>query len=65
MVVTLMRAPKSLIYVTSEFDTVLMAIGRYGNTKHLGLEKVGVKVNSQNGKVAANIANDDGIHLIN
>lgn len=28
-----------------------MAIGRYGNIKNLGLENVGVNVNTQSGKV--------------
>jgi thioredoxin reductase (NADPH) len=36
-----------------EFDTCLMAIGRYADTKNIGLENIGVKV-SKSGKIIVN-----------
>jgi len=38
---------------TENFDTVLVAIGRSGDTKSLGLENVGIKTVERNGKIAA------------
>lgn len=38
---------------TAEFNTVIFAIGRYSDTKPLGLDLVGIKAN-QNGKIAVN-----------
>ncbi|GIY15390.1 thioredoxin reductase 3 [Caerostris darwini] len=37
--------------IVGDYDTVLFAIGRDSCTDNIGLEKVGVKVNSKNGKV--------------
>ncbi|XP_054711967.1 thioredoxin reductase 1, cytoplasmic-like [Uloborus diversus] len=37
--------------IIGEYDTVLFAIGRNACTDNIGLDKVGVKVNSSNGKV--------------
>lgn len=34
-----------------EFDTILMAVGRSGNSKWLNLESVGVQVNPNNQKI--------------
>lgn len=36
------------------YDTVLLAIGRTADTKNIGLESVGVKINEKNGKIIAN-----------
>jgi pyruvate/2-oxoglutarate dehydrogenase complex dihydrolipoamide dehydrogenase (E3) component len=33
------------------YDTVLVAIGRYGDTAKLGLENIGVEVNEKNFKI--------------
>eukprot|EP00588_Corethron_pennatum_P015510 CAMPEP_0194265108 /NCGR_PEP_ID=MMETSP0169-20130528/446_1 /TAXON_ID=218684 /ORGANISM="Corethron pennatum, Strain L29A3" /LENGTH=626 /DNA_ID=CAMNT_0039005509 /DNA_START=30 /DNA_END=1910 /DNA_ORIENTATION=+ len=38
---------------TENFDTVLVAIGRSGDTKSLGLENVGIKTVERNEKIAA------------
>ena len=38
-----------------EFDTVLAAIGRTGDTKKLGLENVGIDVNPKNSKIPAKL----------
>ena len=38
-----------------EFDTVLAAIGRSGDTEKLGLENVGLAVNPKNSKIAAKL----------
>lgn len=38
-----------------EFDTVLAAIGRTGDTEKLGLENAGVRVNSKNAKISAKL----------
>ena len=38
-----------------EFDTVLAAIGRTGDTEKLGLENVGVSVNPKNSKISAKL----------
>eukprot|EP00956_Cyclotella_meneghiniana_P026856 scaffold59101_cov24-Cyclotella_meneghiniana.AAC.1 len=38
-----------------EFDTVLAAIGRTGDTQKLGLENVGVSVNPKNSKISAKL----------
>lgn len=34
-----------------EFDTVLVAIGRRGNTEKLNLKNVGMNLNGSNGKI--------------
>ena len=36
---------------SEEFDTVLSAVGRYADTKTLGLENVNIPVNANNGKI--------------
>jgi pyruvate/2-oxoglutarate dehydrogenase complex dihydrolipoamide dehydrogenase (E3) component len=38
---------------------VLVAIGRDANTSTLGLEEIGVKINTQNGKVLTGISIDE------
>jgi thioredoxin reductase (NADPH) len=38
-----------------EFDTVLAAIGRTGDTEKLGLENVGIAVNPKNSKISAKL----------
>jgi pyruvate/2-oxoglutarate dehydrogenase complex dihydrolipoamide dehydrogenase (E3) component len=35
---------------TEEFDTVILAVGRYADTVNIGLDKIGVKL-SKNGKI--------------
>jgi thioredoxin reductase (NADPH) len=40
---------------TEEFDTVLAAIGRMGDTEKLGLENVGISVNPNNSKISAKL----------
>jgi thioredoxin reductase (NADPH) len=40
---------------TEEFDTVVLAVGRYADTANIGLDKIGVKL-SKNGKI---ITSDD------
>ncbi|XP_078423920.1 thioredoxin reductase 1, cytoplasmic-like [Cetorhinus maximus] len=37
-----------------EYNTVLLAVGRDANTKNIGLEKVGVKINEKSGKIPVN-----------
>ena len=38
---------------TDEYDTVLAAVGRTGDTAKLGLENAGVAINPKNGKITA------------
>jgi pyruvate/2-oxoglutarate dehydrogenase complex dihydrolipoamide dehydrogenase (E3) component len=37
------------------FDTVVVAVGRYADTKGLGLEAVGVKTDPSSGKVSKRV----------
>lgn len=49
------------------FDTVMLAIGRYPDTKNLGLEDLGIKVNEKNNKIIADDndkTNIDNIYAI-
>ncbi len=38
---------------SDEFDTVLLAIGRYADVKNLNLGPLGIQTNPQNGKILA------------
>ncbi|GLH06028.1 Thioredoxin reductase 1, mitochondrial [Gryllus bimaculatus] len=50
--------------ITTEFNTVLFAVGRDACTGDLGLDKVGVEVNKSNGKIIANESEQTSVRNI-
>ena len=49
-------------FLTEEFDTVLLAIGRQADTKNIGLEQIGIKM-AKNGKII--VTNDEQSNVSN